>query len=125
MAFVFCNPNPKHLMVDDCAIRACAIALDQTWDETDLDICALSNAMCNIPSANVVWGKYLTNKGWKTKTIDDHILRHYTVKDFCYDHPYGIYVLGIGDHVVTVIDGDYYDIWDSGSQVVAYYFRKE
>ena len=41
------------------------------------------------------------------------------------DHPQGLYVLATGTHVITVIDGDYYDSWDSGDKIPLYYFKKE
>ena len=44
----------------------------------------------------------------------------YTVDDFCRDHPYGTYVLGLGGHVATVIDGCLYDSWDSSREVPIY-----
>jgi hypothetical protein len=78
-----------------------------------------------MPSANVVWGEYLIKNGFDLNDIYRPILRRYTVRQFCRDHPKGLYVLGIGDHVVTVIDGDWYDIWDSGDEIVQYYFRRE
>ena len=49
----------------------------------------------------------------------------YTVKDFCKDHPVGTYILATGSHVVTVVDGNYYDTWDSGTEVPIYYWKKE
>ena len=43
---------------------------------------------------------------------------------FSYDHPEGEYILGTGNHVVTVINGDYYDTWDSGNEIPIYYFER-
>ena len=37
----------------------------------------------------------------------------------------GIFVLGTGSHAVTVIDGNYFDAWDSGKETPVYYFEKE
>jgi hypothetical protein len=48
----------------------------------------------------------------------------YTIKEFCKDHPIGDYLLGTGSHVVAVLDGNYYDTWDSGSEVPIYYFKR-
>lgn len=123
--FIFCNPNPCNILVGDCSIRACSIATDQLWNTTHKDICDLSRDRCNMPSANIVWGEYLQQKGFKQIPILLPFTAKYTVEKFCCDHPRGVYVLGIGSHVVTVVDGDYYDIWDSGDQEVLYYFRKE
>jgi hypothetical protein len=33
--------------------------------------------------------------------------------------------VGTGTHVVAVIDGDYYDAWDSGNEVIDRYFTRE
>ena len=48
----------------------------------------------------------------------------YTVEDFCREYPEGTYILATGTHVVTVIDGDYYDTWESGSEPIIYYWKK-
>lgn len=49
----------------------------------------------------------------------------YTVRDFAEDHPKGLYVLGPPNHAVAVIDGDYWDSWNSGSTVPSYYLTTE
>lgn len=50
----------------------------------------------------------------------------YTVQDFCEEYSEGTYLVAIGDHVVTVIDGDYYDAWDSGNEIpISYYCGRE
>ena len=33
------------------------------------------------------------------------------------------YLIGTGSHAVAVIDGDYYDSWDSGNEIPAYFWR--
>jgi hypothetical protein len=48
-----------------------------------------------------------------------------SVSQFAEEHPTGRYVLACQNHVVSVIDGDYYDSWDSGDEIVIYYFSKE
>jgi len=35
------------------------------------------------------------------------------------------HILALSGHVVCVMDGDYYDTWDSGGEVPLYYWRKE
>ena len=45
--------------------------------------------------------------------------------DFAAEHPSGTYILALSGHVVCVMDGDYYDTWDSGGEVPLYYWRKE
>ena len=59
------------------------------------------------------------------RIILDEYPDYYTVEDFCTDHPKGTYVLGTGSHAVAVVDGCYFDAWDSGSEIPIYYFSKE
>ena len=59
------------------------------------------------------------------RVILDDYPDYYTVQDFCIDHPKGTYVLGTGTHAVAVVDGYYYDAWDSGKEIPIYYFSKE
>ena len=74
---------------------------------------------------NSVWGAYLKHLGYRKYSIPDSCPDCYTVKDFCRDYPVGTFILGIGDHVVCVKDGDYYDAWDSGREVPVFYFKCE
>lgn len=48
----------------------------------------------------------------------------YTLERFCKDFPVGTYLVATGSHVIAVIDGDYYDTFDSGNEVVTYYFER-
>ena len=77
----------------------------------------------DMPSANRVWGELLRKHCYKKLIVPDTCPNCYTVKDFCDDHPEGKYMVATGTHVIAVIDGDYYDSWDSGNEVPAYYWR--
>ena len=80
--------------------------------------------MCDMPSANRVWGTFLKQQGFKKYQMPDLCPDCYTIKDFCYNSPYGTYIIGTGEHVVCVIDGDYYDSWESGNEIPLYYFQR-
>jgi len=125
MGFVYCNPNPCNNLVIDCVIRAISIAMDREWRDVYLDVCIQGYEMCDMPSSNRVWKAYLLKHGYTMETLHNTCPDCYTVRDFCMDHPYGIYILCTGEHAVTVIDGNYYDTWDSGDVVPLYYFYKE
>lgn len=81
--------------------------------------------MHDMPSSNRVWERYLFDNGFKRTLLPDTCPDCYTVKEFCRDHREGKFLLAIGNHVVAVEDGDYYDTWDSGNEVPIYYWRKE
>lgn len=124
MAFIYYNSNPKQKIVGDCTIRAISLLTDQDWIETSIGLALTSILECDMPSSNVVWSKYLFENGYVRYAIPNTCPYCYTVRDFCKDHPIGKFLLATGKHVVTVIDGDYYDTWDSGDQVPIYYWLK-
>lgn len=118
------NPNPTGRNVEDCAIRAVAKALDTDWETSYALIAANGFQMGNIISANEVWQSVLRQNGFKRSNIPNTCPDCYTIADFCRDNPNGLFVLGTGSHVVTVIDGDYFDTWDCGDEVVAFIWYK-
>lgn len=122
--YIFYNPNPKGSNIGDCVIRALTKACDMTWDDVYLDLMLLGFAMKDMPSANHVWGTYLMQNGFQRFALPNTCPDCYSISDFCNDHPKGTYVLATGSHVITTIDGNYYDSWDSGREVPAYLFAK-
>lgn len=122
--FVFYNPNPTGARVGDCAIRSCAAALDQPWDKTYLDLCIEGLLKSDLPSANAVWGAYLRRHCFVRRNVDVDNANTYTLEDFAQDHPDGIFVVALSGHVVTVSNGDWMDSWDSGAEIVLYYFKR-
>lgn len=123
--FVLCNVNPAQNIVGDCVIRAIAKLMETDWQSAYMGVIAQGYKMFDMPSSNSVWGAYLKDSGYKRHTLPDTCPDCYTVAEFCRDYPSGRYLLGTGSHVVTVIDGDYYDTWDSGDETPIYYWSKE
>lgn len=122
--FVYTNPNPSKKLVGDCVIRAVSIVLDQTWLETYDGITAVGRELRDMPSSNAVWDTYLRDKGYVKHIIPDTCPECYRVADFCWDHPSGDYLLATGTHVIAVLNGDYYDTWDSGDEVPIYFYER-
>lgn len=122
MAYVYVNINPSGKIVDDCVIRAVGIALNMTWDEAFSELSDMAFHMKNLPNANVVWGALLKSMGFTKCNIPNTCPDCYTVRDFTIDHPRGVFVLCTGTHAVTVIDGDYMDVFDSGDLPVSFFW---
>ena len=120
------NPNPVQRRVGDCSVRAIAKALGIDWETAYALIVSNGFAMGDMPSSDSVWGSVLRQNGFYRDVIPNTCPDCYTAKDFCIDHPRGIYVLGFGGHVATVVDGNIYDSWDSSQLIPQFYwYRKE
>ena len=125
MPFEFYNPNPKNTRVGDCAVRAISKAVGTDWQDAYIGLCAEGLALRDMPSANYVWGMYLKKYGFSEHMISSVCPNCITVSQFAKDHQRGRYVLACQNHVVAVIDGTYFDTWDSGNEIVLYYYKKE
>ncbi len=124
MAHIYFNPNPQGNKVGDCTVRALSKALGKDWDSVHAMLSISSFALKDVQPANRAWGAILRHYGFRRYLVDDNGLLDYTVRDFCEDNPEGTFVLAIDGHVVCVVDGDYYDTWDSGDEVPIYYWKR-
>ena len=122
--YVYFNPNPVGRMVGDCSIRAIAKALDISWEDAYAKVAANGFRIGDMPSSNSVWGSVLRQNGFYRKSLPDLCPDCYTAEDFCKDNPTGVYVLGFGGHVATIVDGVLYDSWDSSKEIPQYFWSK-
>lgn len=115
------NPNPKERNIGDCTLRSYCAAFNISWDKA-FDI-ASRVAKENSSMIQYVADKVLTeefncvvDEKYNKKTVKgkDRI----TVNEFAMSHPYGTYILHVRQHQVTVINGVYWDSWDSGDKKV-------
>lgn len=125
MAYAYYNPNPMGRFVKDCVQRALSKALDIDWETASVLLANAAIKMGDISSSNSVWGAILRQNGFYRDIIPNTCPECYTAEDFCNDHQQGIFVLGFGDHVATVIDGVIYDSWDSSLEIPQYYWYKK
>ena len=121
--FRYYNPNPYGKQVGDCTVRAISKLLGISWYDAYDDLYKEGRLIGDMPSANRVWGSYLIKQGFEVAPLANTCPNCYTVANFCADHPVGAFLLATGEHVVTVIGGDYFDSWDSGDEVPMYVWR--
>lgn len=125
MRWVKYNANPRGNRTIDCIVRAVALATGKSWDEAYTEIAAMGLAMKDMSNVNAVWGAVLRRNGFRRGVVPDTCPDCYTVEDFARDHNRGVFVLPLDGHVVTVVDGFYYDTFDSGDELPLFYYYKE
>ena len=121
--WVKCNPNPVGRQTGDCVIRAIAIATGQSWRETYRDLCRIGEIQGDLPNANMIWGLYLKEMGGRQFLLPESCPACITVQAFAERYPKGTYVIGTGTHAVAVIDGDWYDAFDSGAATPTVFWK--
>ena len=112
--------NPCGKSIGDCAVRAISVALGLSWYGAYDLLCEKGRDMCNLPSADEVWGAVLLDCGFKRYAVT----RQETALDFTYRHPDGVFVLAFGGHVATVINGELFDSWDSSDEIPIYFYGR-
>lgn len=123
--FIMTNPNPQGKLVNDCTIRAIALATDKSWEEVAAHTFSKAFDMCDMPSSNQVWGAYLQDLGFERHSLPDTCPSCYTIDQFSEDHSDGTYVVCGDGHVACVKDGNLLDTWYSGGMTAYHYWIKE
>ena len=76
-----------------------------------------------MPNADAVWGKYLYQHGFEPFLLPQSCPECVTIDAFCRMYPEGVYIIGTGSHAVAIINGNYYDSWDSGREVPSFFWK--
>ena len=125
--YVYYNPNPRgRWYAGDCVIRAISKADGQDdWDKIYWDLSHYGNVIGDWGNNNSVWDSYLRDNGYRREILPNTCPYCYTIADFAREHPTGTYIVATGRHAVAVVDGDWWDSWDSGKEMPIYYYTKE
>ena len=127
--FKYFQPNAKDLKdkFGDCQIRALAKALDCTWLEAfdkAIAICREEWVSLIFDAPVEVRSRMLDRLGFDYHGISNKKgTKRPTVDSFAKDHPHGRYICGVAHHEVAVVDGEYFDTWDSGDCSMYGYFE--
>ena len=129
--FAYFQPNKKDIedKYGDCTIRALCKALDMEW----LEVFDLVMPLCREEQvANIffcplpVRKRILAKLGFSYTGISNRKgSKRPTVDEFAKDHMEGRYICNVANHEVAVVDGRYYDTWDSGRCSLYGYFTRE
>lgn len=121
---IYYNPNPAKKEVGDCVIRAICKATGKSWRDVYLELCDLGLELSDMPNGDTTWKEYLTREGFtyvpcKVKRGEKRPKVN-TIKIPNNTRA----VLRVANHLVTIENNKYYDLWDSGECSVYGYWIK-
>lgn len=128
--YKYYQPNKKDLKdkVGDCQIRAFSKVLDLTWVEAfdlTIPICRELQTYTIFDCDLAKTREAMRRLGFEYTGISNKKgSKRPTVKSFAKSHPKGKYIVTVAHHVVAVVDGKYYDTWDSGEKSLYGYYEK-
>ena len=117
------NPNPGKKIAPDCVIRAISVALNKTWLDVSDELYSVARREYSITSDDHVWGRYLYELGFEPFLLSESCPKCITVRAFSKIFPRGTYIIGTGSHAVAVVNGNYFDTWDSGNEVPTFFWK--
>lgn len=124
--YVYYNENPReNYHAGDCVIRAVMRVTGESWEKIYTELCAEGFYIGEWGNNNGVWDSYLRQRGFKRHICPNDCPHCYSIADFAAEHPHGTYIAATGTHAVAVVDGNYYDSWNSGGEMPIYYYSKE
>lgn len=120
--YVYYQPNEldKHDRYGDCVVRALSKVFNCSWKDaykkeipycleyqvTSVFDCPANQAKEILKQLGFEYHSIKVSKGSKRPTVES----------FANEHQTGRYILSVARHVVAVVDGKYYDTWDSGNK---------
>ena len=127
--YKYYQPNKLDLKDEygDCTIRALSKVLNITWLEAfelTLPLCRKYQVpnvfFCPSTTERII----LKELGFNYYGISNKKgSKRPTVKEFAKSHPTGRYIVKVAHHVVAVVDGVYFDTWDSGYKSLYGYYE--
>ncbi len=118
--YKFFNAHPKGLRVKDCVKRALTVATGEDYMEIQRQLNRLKRELgAEHYNDNVVWKKFISNKGWKEFTFQAvKGQKRMNGESFCESYPKGTYVLSMAGHLSVCKDGVIYDTWNCSQKCV-------
>lgn len=126
--YKYYQPNKMDLKdtYGDCVIRSLSKAINKEWLEVFEELLPYARKLQCMPNGKPCYEKYLRDCGFSYVGISNKKgSKRPTVHSFVKDNPNGTYVLRVAHHLVAVVDGYYYDTWDSGEKSLYGYWEKQ
>lgn len=126
--YKYYQPNKKDLKDNygDCVIRSLTKVLDMEWLKVFDSLLPYARELQCMPNGKPCYENFLKDNGFVYVGISNKKgSKRPTVDRFAKDHKTGTYVLRVAHHIVAVVDGYYYDTWDSGEKSLYGYWEKK
>lgn len=124
--FIEFNPNPsKNVKANDCTIRAYCAAEKLDWDAAYDIACKYGKKGTYMPNDKDTVHNILEQEFGYIKHRISKEDKGMTVADFAIKYDVGTYYVMVNRHIVAVVDGKYYDTWDSGKKKVSCYYSRD
>ena len=125
MIFEKYNKNPRNIKASDCAVRAIATALNQSWLQTYNDLCNLGADLCRMPNEPITYERYLKQKGFdKQKMPKREDNTRYTIEEFADElaDVDKVYIISVAKHLTVLRGVTLVDIWNCSYKSVGNYW---
>ena len=118
--YKFLNVNQNNNFVNDCVIRAISVAENESWGDTydDLSRIAKKNGIL-LDDVNFV-EPLLDYRYDRVKTYP-----YETVDEFTTQHPRGVYLITMQNHITVCKEGTIYDIFDCRDRILKNVWKVE
>lgn len=123
------QPNKKDVKDEygDCVIRSLTKVTRKEWLQVFEELLPYARELQCMPNGKPCYESYLRDNGFEYHGISNKKgSKRPTVDSFAKENKEGTYLLRVAHHCVAVVDGIYYDTWDSGDCCLyGYWKRKE
>lgn len=100
--------------------------MNKTWLEVFNEHITYAIEIQCMPNSKTCYESYLKDNGFEYHGISNKKgSKRPTVESSIKEHKAGTFFLNVANHVVSVVDGIYYDTWDSGQCCLYGYYEKE
>ena len=106
--FVEENLNPLNKKAGDCVIRALSKASGKSWNTVYKELCEMGFKLKALPDGKEVWSEWLKQNIFNEGSINIQRHKETNSKILC-KQTYKRYILSVAHHLVTVVNGRYYD----------------
>ena len=118
--YEYYNNNPLKRNVNDCSVRAIALATEKSWDETYRELSDFARVQ-GITFSEVEFIDDYLEKRYEKYCVDRS--RFIALEDFLNEKLPGRWLITMGGHITAVVNGICYDTFDPSKRFIHCIYR--